>query len=236
MIQGILNDGKPSRNKHSKTQCQSSASHSYQCNGISHQYFSGNIHSNIKKGAGTSIMLAVSPHVRELRGYFFSEGVPSTPSSKARYLLLMNIASSVTQSSPHHCLPILQECDYTLPKCESYTRQYTTAPTNYNSQQQRMKASSVTLYVMCQYLKLCYSRGVSGCFHFFQQSVFRLTCQIICPCIYSNEVHFLVRRNRLTRTAYSMPRMVLILIHTHKEYIHTYIEPSSIYICFEEIK
>ncbi len=46
--------------------------------------YAGYIHSDVKKGAATSIMLAVSPHVKDLRGYYFAEGVPHTPSAKAR--------------------------------------------------------------------------------------------------------------------------------------------------------
>jgi retinol dehydrogenase-12 len=44
----------------------------------------GVFHSDIKRGAATSILLAVTPHIKDLRGYYFSEGIPATPSQNAR--------------------------------------------------------------------------------------------------------------------------------------------------------
>jgi len=44
----------------------------------------GFVTSDLQKGAATTISVAVSPHMKELTGYYFSSGVPATPSPRSR--------------------------------------------------------------------------------------------------------------------------------------------------------
>lgn len=44
----------------------------------------GLVTSDLQKGAATTISVAVSPHMKELAGYYFATGVPATPSPRSR--------------------------------------------------------------------------------------------------------------------------------------------------------